>query len=100
MPTIYNYIGFLLGFHSNEHYPIHVHVKKGENESVFELIIVSGMLVELKQRKVRGKAPLTSTETKNAVAFINKYYKNIVDKWMSYFVKNIPARITKITKKI
>jgi hypothetical protein len=33
MPTIYEYLGILIFFYSNEHEPIHVHGKYNEFES-------------------------------------------------------------------
>jgi hypothetical protein len=33
MPKIYEYLGILIFFYSYEHEPIHVHAKKGDNES-------------------------------------------------------------------
>jgi hypothetical protein len=33
MPKIFEYLGILIFFYSNEHEPIHVHAKKGEFES-------------------------------------------------------------------
>jgi hypothetical protein len=100
MPLFYRYLGFVFGFHSNEHYPIHVHVENGEYESIYDLIIVNGMLVELKHRKKRGKNPLTDSDKKKAEKFIKEYYKNIVEKWTNYFVLNIPLKIVTITKKL
>jgi hypothetical protein len=100
MPDIYEYFGFVLGFHSNEHYPIHVHVESGEYESIYDLIIVNGMLVELKHRKKRGIEPIPLHDRKKVENFIREYYKNIVDKWTNYFVLNIPVKCTKITKKL
>jgi len=100
MPQIYEYLGFTFGFHSDDHYPIHVHIMKGEFESIYDLIIVNGMLVELKHRKKRGKKPIPEHDRKKSEQFIQAYYKNIVEKWTSYFVLNIPVKSTKITKKL
>ena len=36
MPKIYEYFGFIFYFYSNEHEPIHVHVKHGDEESIFD----------------------------------------------------------------
>ena len=44
MPKIYEYFGFIFYFYSNEHEPIHVHVKHGDEESIFELIMMNGSL--------------------------------------------------------
>jgi len=100
MPQIYEYFGFVFGFYSNEHYPIHVHVEKGEFESVYDLIIVNGLLVELKHRKKRGVDAIPESDRKKVEKFIKEYYKNIVEKWTNYFVLNIPVKMTKITKKL
>ena len=37
MPTIFTKNGFRFFFYSNEHRPIHVHVRKGGGEAVFEV---------------------------------------------------------------
>ena len=39
MPKIYEYLGLIFYFYSNEHEPIHLHVIKAERESIFEIII-------------------------------------------------------------
>jgi hypothetical protein len=100
MPQIYEYLGFIFRFYSDEHYPIHVHVEKGEHESIYDLIIVNGLLVELKHRKKRGGDAIPETDRKKIEIFIQEYYKNIVEKWTNYFVLNIPVKSTKITKKL
>ncbi len=48
MPKIYEYLGFVFYFYSNEHEPIHVHVTKAEREIIFELIMANGQLSEIK----------------------------------------------------
>jgi len=37
MPTVFTKDGFRFFFYSNDHTPIHVHVRKGEGEAVFEI---------------------------------------------------------------
>lgn len=37
MPTIFEKDGFRFFFYSNEHHPIHVHVRHGGGEAVFEV---------------------------------------------------------------
>ena len=48
MPKIYEYLGILIFFYSNEHEPIHVHARKGENESKAEFVIENGKISEMK----------------------------------------------------
>lgn len=37
MPTVFTKDGFRFFFYSNDHKPIHVHVRKGDGEAVFEV---------------------------------------------------------------
>ena len=37
MPTIFTENGYRFFFYSNDHDPIHVHVRKGDGEAVFQV---------------------------------------------------------------
>lgn len=99
MPKIFEYFGFVFFFYSNEHEPIHVHVVKNDSDTVFDIILDNGMLKELVRRK-GDRTPLSSKDAQTAEAFVAKYYKNIVEKWIKFFVLKKAVRSTKITKKI
>ena len=66
MPKIYEYFGFVFFFYSNEHEPIHVHVVRGEYQSIFELILQDGELTGLNRKDAKGfsKLPVKCTEIK------------------------------------
>lgn len=99
MPKIFEYFGFIFFFYSNEHEPIHVHVIKGDRESVFELILNNGKLEEIKVRN--GHLPsLSEKDIAEAKLFICRYYKNIVNKWVNFFLYKKRVYNTKITKRI
>ena len=100
MPKIYEYFGFIFFFYSNEHEPIHVHVIKGGYQTVFELILMDGELQEIRNRTEAGYLPLSEMEAGAAEDFIRAYYKNIVEKWMNFFVLKKRVRCTQITKKV
>ena len=100
MPIIYEYFGFSFFFFSREHEPIHVHVNNANGESIFELIIQNGELVDINVRHKKGIKPLPAKDEKVAKAFIKKYYKNIVDKWMKVFVMKQNVRTTHIRERI
>ena len=85
MPKIFEYLGFVFYFFSNEHLPIHVHVKKQQRISRCELIYNAGK-VSLKWKKEKGATPLSNTEQKEAEVFLKKYHKEVVMKWNDYFV--------------
>ena len=100
MPKIFEYFGFIFFFYSNEHEPIHVHVKHEDKESVFELIIMNGELQEIRVRQHEGTIPRPEKDKRIAIDFINKYYKSIVNKWVKFFVMKQAVKSTKIKNMI
>jgi hypothetical protein len=97
MPKIYEYIGFVFFFYSNEHLPIHVHISKGENESKCELIFENGIL-ELQWRKVKGKKGLSGKEKLEAGIFIERYSTEIIAKWEKVFILHQRVECEKVNK--
>ena len=97
MPKIFEYFGFIFYFYSNEHEPIHVHVIHGGRESIFDLIMMDGDLIEVRVREKRGFEPLAEKDKRTAEEFI---HKNIIDKWVKFFVLKQAVRCSKIKNKI
>lgn len=100
MPKIFEYLGLIFYFYSNEHEPIHVYVMHGETESIFELIMMDGQLERLNVRNKKGVIPLSNKDMRTAEDFIRKYYQNIIDKWVKFFVLKRSIRSTVIKKKL
>lgn len=98
MPDIFTYFGFIFSFYSNEHEPIHVHVEHADKVTIFDIIINDGELMEIRRRD-KGN-PLSSKDEKVAEEFINKYWRNIADKWVNFFVYKKRIRCTDIKKKL
>ncbi len=90
MPKIFEYFGFVFFFYSNEHEPIHVHVTHKDN----------GVLVEIRVREKAGEEPLSSKDQKTAEEFIRKYSKNIITKWIKFFVLRQAVKSTTIKTKL
>ena len=86
MPSIFEYLGILIFFYSNEHEPIHVHGKIAGFESKAEFYIVNGKIIEIKIKAVRGYKPLTGSKLKDFEDFLEVYADKIVQKWIDYFV--------------
>ena len=87
MPQIFRYLKFVFSFLSNEHLPLHVHVSDGNNnQSIFDLIITDGILVDIKVRQKAGYKPMSEKNQGVVKAFIYVYYTQIVAKWFEYFV--------------
>ena len=100
MPKIFEYFGFIFFFYSNEHEPIHVHVIHDGCQSIFELIMMNGELAEIRIREKAGEEPLSNKDRKTAEEFIRKYQKNIIDKWVRFFVMKQKVRSTNIRKRL
>lgn len=64
MPKIYEYLGIIIMFYSNEHEPMHVHGKYQGFESKAEFIIVDGKIIRINVKDVKGKRPLPTKEQK------------------------------------
>ena len=100
MPKIFEYLGILIFFYSNEHEPIHVHAKKGGFESKAEFFIINGLITEIKITSVKGSVPLKGKELKDFEIFLDKFANEIIEKWVDYFVYHKDVEFEKITKKI
>ncbi len=100
MPKIFEYLGILFYFYSNEHEPIHVHAKHGEYESKAEFIIVNGEIIEIKITNVKGYKPLKGKELRDFKDFLEIYSKKIIEKWIDYFVLHKDIKFEKINTKI
>jgi len=93
MRKIFEYLGIVIFFYSNEHEPIHVHAKKGEYESKAEFYILDGEITEIKIVNIKGAKPLKGSELKNFKVFLETYAEKIVEKWIAYFVYHKKARL-------
>ena len=83
MPKIFEYLGIIIMFYSNEHEPIHVHGKFQALESKAEFIIQDGKIIKIKISNVKGKKPLSKKELKEFKNFVNKFKireKNVKNK--------------------
>jgi len=100
MPKIFEYFGLTFYFWTNEHLPIHVHIRKGGCESTFELVITDGVLIDIKLRKDTAHEPLSAADQRKAKAFIQVYYSEIISKWFKVFVLDVPVESEKVEKSV
>jgi hypothetical protein len=100
MPKLYEYLGIILFFYSNEHEPVHVHARKGEFETKAEIIIVDGEIDHIAFDTVKGRKPLPTKDLNNLKVFLEHFANEIVQKWVDYFVYNKDIEFKRITKKL
>lgn len=100
MPKIFEYFGFVFFFYSNEHEPIHVHVLRGECQSIFELKLEDGELRAVIMRHAKGYPLLPNKDAAIAELFIRAYYQQIIQKWVDYFVMKKQINCTEIKTRL
>ena len=76
MPTIFTTDGFRFFFYSNDHTPMHVHVRRGSGEAVFE---VEGDVI------LRESVGLKVKELMKAEDLAEQHKELITQKWHEYF---------------
>lgn len=101
MPKIYEYLGIVLFFYSNEHEPIHIHGKFNGRESKAEIHFFAGKIQRI---VIKDKGPgLEPAKRKDFEEFVAVYANEIVEKWTDYFVKKkhiLPKVITQRVKNV
>jgi hypothetical protein len=75
-PIIFEKDGYKFFFYSNEHEPIHVHVRRGGGEAVFEII---GNNVELRESQ-----RMKINELSKALKLAKGNIEIILEKWHEY----------------
>jgi hypothetical protein len=98
MPKIYEYLGLILFFYSNEHEPIHIHAKYQGKESKAEIHMINGRIQKI-IIKDKG-AGLEQKKRKEFEEFVSVYADDIVNKWVDYFVKKKHISPQIITQKV
>jgi hypothetical protein len=99
MPKIFQYLSYLIRFYTNDHLPIHVHVKLQQRETKVEFLI-AGDDVTLVFRKIKGKTPLTEAEANEVAVFLKAYDKQIIEKWQTVFIFHKSVKCEVIRKKL
>lgn len=100
MPKLYEYLGLIILFYSNEHEPIHVHGKYQNTESKAEIIVDNGVIVEVRYLNVRGRRPLPNKQMDDFKVVVEYYAEDIIKKWIDYFVLHKPVSLEIITRRI
>jgi Domain of unknown function (DUF4160) len=101
MPKLYEYFGLLIMFYANEHEPVHVHGKSQGREARAEIIIIDGLVRDIRFSDMAGRPPLEPTEMRYFEELVRARANDIVAKWIDFFVlhKSItPERITRRLK--
>jgi hypothetical protein len=100
VPKLYEYLGIVIFFYSNEHEPIHVHGRFGEYESKIEIVIKNGNIKSINLQKVPGKRPLPPAQSKSFKKLVTVLADEITQSWINYFVYHKKIVCKKIAGKL
>ena len=100
MPKLYEYFGLIVMFYANEHEPIHVHGKCQGRESKAEIIIIDGIVNEIRYLDVAGRMPLNFREIRYFKEIVNARADEIVQKWIDFFVLHKPVKPEHISERL
>jgi hypothetical protein len=100
VPKLYEYFGLIIMFYANEHEPVHVHGKCQGRESKAEIIILEGIVTELRYSDVTGRAPLEFREMQYFKEIVSARADDIVQKWIDFFVLHKSVRPERIAGRL
>jgi hypothetical protein len=100
MPKLYEYFGLIVMFYANEHEPVHVHGKCQGRESRAELVVIDGVVTEVRYGMVVGRLPLELGEMRYFEELVGARADEIVAKWIDFFVLHKPIRSESITRRL
>ena len=99
MPKLYEYLGIVVYFYTNEHDPIHVHGRCDDRESKAEIILENGRVVRIVVDVVAGKRPLEGQKLRDFQKLVDAKAEEIVERWIGFFVHNIRIAPQIITRR-
>ena len=100
MPKLYEYFGLIFFVWTHEHYPMHLHVQRGNQEGIVELLVENGKLVALRWRSKKGVPALLPKDQRDAELFVKNKFDDIKAKWVAYFVEHRPIKPERITRRV
>ena len=100
MPKLYEYFGLVVLFYANEHEPVHVHGKSQGRESRAEIVVLDGVVVEIRYGSVTGRPPLAANEMRYFEEIVTARADDIIAKWIDFFVLNKPVKPERITRRL
>ena len=100
MPKLFEYLGLIIRFFSNEHEPIHIHAFYKEYQTKVEFIIENGIITKIIYRKVHGYEMIPKEKISDLQTLIEVYKYDIIQLWIKYFILHEKVNCKKINTKL
>ncbi len=98
MPVIYEYLGIVISFWSNEHQPVHVHATYGDAIVKVSFYVEEGRITTIRYKEEKGT--FNQAKLRQLKDFISVYKYAILYAWEQKFIENVQIKKIVITKKI
>jgi len=100
MPKLYEYLGLIIRFFSNEHEPIHIHAFYQDYQTKVEFVIENGIIIEVNYKKVQSYEMIPNEKMKDLQVLIDTYKYDIVQMWIKFFILKEQISCRRITVKL
>ncbi len=100
MPKLFEYLGLILRFFSDEHEPIHIHAFYEETQLKVEFVIEDGIITSINYKKVKGYEAIPKEKMKDLEILVDTFKYDIIQLWFKYFVLHEKITAKKITVKL
>jgi Zn/Cd-binding protein ZinT len=94
-PIAFKFTGIDVSIYYNDYNPIHIHAYYGEFESIYEIHIDNGKLVDVVVRNKTNALP--PKQDKKVKKFIRKNYKLIVERWTEVVILKKQIKVKRIS---
>lgn len=96
MPVAYREAGFRFSFYSNDHMPMHVHARNGDEEAVFNLGLLAQVedeagefvLVVLEAPSLRENKKMKPANRRRALAIVTREQQRLIEAWDEFYEEN------------
>lgn len=100
MPKLFEYLGLILRFFSDEHEPIHIHTFYNECQTKVEFNIEDGIISSINYKKIQGYEVIPEEKMKDLETLIEVYKYDIIQLWIKFFVLHEKVSCRKISVKL
>ncbi len=95
-PIAFTFNGIKIYIYPDDHLPIHIHAVYAEYETVYELLLDAGKLVDISIRK-GSPNPIPPAQHKKVIKFLKKHYKIVINQWTELVVLKKQIKIKRIS---
>lgn len=101
MPTLYEYFGIYIYFFSNDHLPVHIHVRSQTGSCKVIFAVEYGKILRYDIYQIGKKKMPSTSDIKKLKELLSHHGNDVIKKWREFYIDRkiiSPVRITKRLK--